>query len=272
MKLFVKMLSPSFDEGKDIRRYNSKVGTLLRVLENYFYRQPHRRRHNLLGELEPAEPRKGFPVASVNMFQAQEIGGILAGLLCACTALKVGTAKAGPGARVLGAVDGRMKTLKRCLEIMWVRERGFINKIHWMRSPQRVVRKVKRKADRTKEEDTVPQVTPKSEDWDAHMAKEGLRVPADDPTKRERDYLKTEKMPNLNDGLKIPAPDDWEVRAAQGAFGAEKVPTAKNKAEKEEFLRPSTPDQVEVGTGEAEGRKKKKRKKGGRKHGGGRNK
>lgn len=99
------------------------------------------------------------------VFEKEEIGAVLAGVVGACIALKV----AGGGVEV----EGRLKMLKKGLVVMWEREVATVAKARWMSDPERVVRRVKRK----------------ETGGDGKRTDEG-------PVKREQDDLGSGKVPD----------------------------------------------------------------------------
>lgn len=266
--------------------YVSKISILLRVMESYFYSPRLKYRCNLFGNPEQWSGRKGFPIAGVGVFEVREIGGVLAGVVGVEILLKVGAMRPGVCVDVLGAVEGRVKVLKRCLVLMWERELAWIKKIRWLESPTRVVRRVKRQAVKAvgegqgekKENVGGPTGTSEAPDWEAHAAKrafqtrktspvkEMTRTPADDTLKREKDDFGVGKTPA---GVRTTAPHDWEVHAAR-AF---QTPRMEKPPTKEVVMGETSTEAVQAGavqaTAEAGSKKKKrKKKKSGRKHGG----
>lgn len=284
--------------------YVSKIFILLRVLENYFY-PPHseHRRCDIFGNPEQWSRLRGLPIAGVNMFNVGEIGGILAGILGAGIILKVGVVQPGGGTMsVLRPAERRMGVLKRCLVFMWKRELAWVAKVKWLRSPRRVVRRVKRKmgeapgegGEEKREGVAAPMGTPETaQDWEVQAARRAFqtpdvgktpsvaqgapKAPVDNPLKREKDSnLGTAKAPSTKGELRATAPDGCEVGVARKesqSSGMRGGPTkgvgapatadgAKNGRAKEEAATETVQVQAEVG-----GKKKKKKKKGGKKHG-----
>lgn len=128
------------------------------------------------------------------VFEKEEIGAVLAGVVGACIALKV----AGGGVEV----ERRLKMLRKGLVVMWEREVAAVAKARWMSDPGRVVRRVKRK----------------EAGGDGKRADEG-------PVKREQGYLGSRKVPDAK-GEAGAAKVFEEVPAATGQAGEETVSEA----------------------------------------------
>lgn len=287
--LSVRLTDRGHKEREPTGWYVSKISILLRVMESYFYSPRSKYRCNLFGNPEQWNGRKGFPIAGVGVFEVREIGGVLAGVVGVEILLKVGAMRPGVCVDVLGAVEGRVKVLKRCLVLMWKRELAWIKKIRWLENPTRVVRTVKRQAVKAvgegqgekKENVGGPTGASEAPDWEAHAAKrafqtretspveEMTRTSADDTLKREKDDFGVGKTPAARGDVRTTAPHDWEVHAARAFQNPrmEKLPT------KEAVMGETATEAVQAGavqaTVEAGGKKKrKKKKKTGRKHGG----
>lgn len=277
----------------------SKIFILLRVMESYFYSPRLKHRCDIFGNLEQWNGRRGFPIAGVGVFEAREIGGILAGVVGVEILLKVGAMWPGLGADVLGVVEGRMKVLKRCLVLMWEKELAWIEKVKWLESPARVVRRAERKAGKGEEKKEsvagpadAPETSPEAPSWEtqaaertfqAHGVGEASPVTENDIYKRGRDDCGIGKTVAATGDVGIATPDDWEVHAARRAF---QTPRTEKKSTKEART-PAPVDKTEKGavmgetdteavlvTAEAGGKKKKKKnkkkkkKKSGREYGG----
>lgn len=305
-ELSIRLTDRNHQEKEQMDWYISKISILLRVMESYFYSPRSKHRCDLFGNPEQWNGRKGFPIAGVGVFEVREIGGALAGVVGVEILLKVGAMRPGIGADVLRAVERRMKVLKRCLVLMWERELAWIEKIRWLGSPARVVRRVKRQAGKAvgegqgeKKENVGPTDASEAPDWEAQVstrafqtrkarktspdAKEMAKTPADDTLKRENNDFEVGKTPAARGGVRTTAPYDWEVHAAR-AFQTprmEKIPTKEagtpvsvDRPVEEAVMGETATEAVKAeavqATAEAGGKKKKKKKKkkGGKKHGG----
>lgn len=241
--LSARLILHDDQEKEQMDWYVSKIFILLRVMESYFYSPRLKHRCDILGNPEQWNRRRGFPIAGVGVFEAREIGGILVGVVGVEILLKVGAMWPGFGADVLGVVEGRIKVLKRCLVLMWKKELAWIEKVKWLESPARVVRRVERKAGKGEEEEEeergkkesvtgptdVPETSPEIPGWETQAAKRTFQThkareaPPDakgNIYNRGKDDHGIGKTLAATGGVGIITLGDWEVHAVRGASQA----------------------------------------------------